>query len=551
MRIIAKLSWLCLLLVPILSAHAVVKTSSDYKTKIIKIGSELGSIDSIDFDQDNNIWVTATTGGKIIKMTRSGWILDEFGPADGVDGAIVDLVVGPDNLVYFIEFFSGKVKRINADRSVETISTTGFGALGGIAFSRDGRLFISAFNPDLVAEIDLNGVNPPRVVLNNPGFINQFWFGPDNKLYGPQTFATGNVVRIDVDSGVLEVVASGFLAPIAAKFDRYDQLHVVDEVAQTIYQVDTNTGAKTVFIDGIPRGVDTLSFALNNKLFFGSAVNGFLGKQNHRGRNKSLVRTGMVLPGGVDVTTKVNQWGRERDEVAVADFFGALLLKGNGRTLEEIAGSPAGAGVGFPVSLDIDSNGAWVVSSFFTGLAQTFDPATGATTILGQFQTPLDAIQFQGDYVVAELGLGRVVRVSDGAVLGNTPVPTALAALGGDLWVSDTVLGTVSQIVDDGVVLTTPIVVASGLMNPEGIEISADGSEMYIVEEGTQSLLKIDMATGTQSVIATGLAIGSPKPVAGLPTGLTISDVAIGKKGHLYVTGDSDRVLYKIKKKNP
>ena len=67
-------------------------------------------------------------------------------------------------------------------------------------------------------EIDPAGAKPPRLILKDLGGFNGFDIGPDGKLYGPLWFKH-QVVRIDPDSGKLDVVADGFDTPAAANFD--------------------------------------------------------------------------------------------------------------------------------------------------------------------------------------------------------------------------------------------------------------------------------------------------------------------------------------------
>ncbi len=84
------------------------------------------------------------------------------------------------------------------------------------------------------------------------------------------------------------------------------------------------------------------------------------------------------------------------------------------------------------------------------------------------FAVPLNAIRFQGDLVVAELGTRCVVRASSQdsgdrtALVEGLGVPARLAAMEGDLWVSDWAAGNVLQIVASGEVLVEPILTDLG-----------------------------------------------------------------------------------------
>jgi sugar lactone lactonase YvrE len=163
------------------------------------------------------------------------------------------------------------------------------------------------------------------------------------------------------------------------------------------------------------------------------------------------------------------------------------------------------------------------------------------------FAVPLNAIRFQGDLVVAELGSNSVVsasaegRVTLGEGLG---VPAGLAASDDDLWVSDWATGSVLQIVADGEPLQEPILIATGLAFPEGLALAADGT-LLVVETGGGRLARIDTTTGEISTVADGLELGA-EAVPGYPPTWMFNGVAVGPSGGIYVTGDVANVLYRL-----
>jgi len=61
----------------------------------------------------------------------------------------------------------------------------------------------------------------PRLISDSLGNINSFAVGPDLQIYAPRwgTGTKGELVRIDPDTAELEVLATGFDGPIAAKVD--------------------------------------------------------------------------------------------------------------------------------------------------------------------------------------------------------------------------------------------------------------------------------------------------------------------------------------------
>jgi sugar lactone lactonase YvrE len=162
---------------------------------------------------------------------------------------------------------------------------------------------------------------------------------------------------------------------------------------------------------------------------------------------------------------------------------------------------------------------------------------------------PLNAIRFQGDLVVADLGLGGVVWASDqGMVLPvdgtNVVVPAGLATDGDVLWVADWATGTVWQIGFHGRAPLDPVRVASGLANPEGMAVDLDGS-LLVVEAGAGRLSRIRPATGEVSVVTDGLEPGIQGPEYAPPT-LFFDGVAVGPSGAIYLTDNVNNALLRI-----
>jgi streptogramin lyase len=92
-------------------------------------------------------------------------------------------------------------------------------------------------------EIDVEGVKPPRLIMEKMGGLNGFEFGPDDLLYGPLWFK-GQVAKVDVDKAELTVVADGFKIPAAVNFDSKGNLWVVDTALGQLVRVDPKTGAR-------------------------------------------------------------------------------------------------------------------------------------------------------------------------------------------------------------------------------------------------------------------------------------------------------------------
>ena len=56
------------------------------------------------------------------------------------------------------------------------------------------------------------GAQPARLIRKDLGGFNGFEVGPDGMLYGPLWFK-GEIVKVNLESGATEVIASGFKTP--------------------------------------------------------------------------------------------------------------------------------------------------------------------------------------------------------------------------------------------------------------------------------------------------------------------------------------------------
>lgn len=182
-------------------------------------------------------------------------------------------------------------------------------------------------------------------------------------------------------------------------------------------------------------------------------------------------------------------------------------------------------------------------SSHFDNTVQILDPATQVIlTTYDDFAAPMNAIRFQGDLIVAELGTASVVCANgvdptQRVTLANLGVPAGLAATDDGLWVSDFATGQVLQLVADGETLATPLTVASNLVTPEGLAVMDEG-HLLVVESAAQRLSVIDLATGGVTLLVDGLALGASGPPTMPPT-WAFNGVAVDAAGTIYVTGDN------------
>jgi len=419
------------------------------------------------------------------------------------------------------------------------------GIVDSMALNHQGRLFAAQLAPiSALWEIDPQGVNPPRLVTTFIGGMDGIDTGPDGHVYTPDFFGgSGAVRRINVDTGEVTVVAVGLEAPIAAKFNGQGELHVAEYFQGLILCLDLATGAKTPVARELP-GLDNFDFDLNDRIYTANIGDNSIKQLHGFGPFRWLSRPGMGTPGPIVVRQKFGL-----DVVYVSDTFSLRKLLGlTGITLDQTLVSPLPTELSLVQSL-WDDGTHFITTSFITNLVQVWDPVTKHVVMASQtFQVPMNAIRFQGELAVAELGSGQVVRGSDRLpYITNLTIPTGLAATAEDLYVADFATGTIYQAVKDGVIQHPPLIVAQHLVAPEGMAIDNDGN-LLVAETGRQRLVRIDPVTHHLDVIADDLAIGFLAIVGWPPTGQVLTGVAVSPSGTIYVAGDVDNVVYRIQK---
>ena len=536
-------------LVPLtaIAGSGAIQFGDGYTGRVIVNGANPPDAAGIRFDSHDRLYTCSLLAERInILDENSGRVRQSFGTDQGIITPD-DLVFGPDGSAYITSILTGAILRLAPDGSVAPIAVLAPG-VDGIAMSPDGRLFVSQFLfSDGVYEVDPLGVNPPRLIVSGIPGMEASDVGPDGALY-VALFFTGQVARIDVDSGATTIVAADLATPIAVKFNRHGQMFVVENDSGNVFRVNPVNGHKQHVATTRP-GADNMAFDSHGRLFVSNSRDASIVEVLPSGRARTVVHDGLIPASGVAMTGSglatnlqvitlsalrtYSPWtGRLRD-VAVQSF------------------SDPTAAVSAPFSLgNIGSD--LVVTSWVANLVQIWDPAAKKIVALyPDFVVPISGIGFQGDLVVAELGTGSVVR----RVLGSMDktvlaeglyVPTGLATDGSNLWVSDWASGVVWQIAANGERLNPAVPVAFGLAAPEGIAITPDG-DLLVVETGAQRLTRVDLQSGQTSTVARNLPVGVMAPPGAPPTWL-LSGVASDGYGGIYVGLDKSGGVLKVVK---
>jgi sugar lactone lactonase YvrE len=527
-----------LLLVPVLSIQAQEQAIGTTTTKVLVRGAPIHGSNGLAINDQGHLYIASAIGREIVAMdSQTGKILERFGPEVGVAGPD-DLIFAPDGSMYWTDILSGEVGRMTPDGVVKKQLVAPF--VNPITMSDDGRLFVAqAFVNDGLFELDPELQAAPVKILgeDNPALhLNGMDIGPDGKLYAPRQ-QLNQIVRIDVDTAEVEVLTDQFEG--ACKFDSQGRLHVA--VDDRVVHFEPDTGEVTTVAMLPNDGADNIVFDAEDTLFVSNFRDGTIHTVLPSGNVRLLSPGGLIRPGGIAVLPD----SHAGESIFVADFWTV-------RGFDGLNGRPGISGRDFffdsPFTASADGENL-VLTSWFGNTVEVWNPASQAILEVHLFDVPLNAMRFQGDLVVSELGTGSVVRLDAGSNL-RTPlatglsVPSGLAAIEDNLWVADWATGFVWQIVADGITLDPPQLTAAGLALPEGMAADHDGS-LLVVESGMGRLSRVDPATGSVHTIADNLALGSAPP-AGWPPTWIFSDVAVGEAGAIYVTGDVDNVIYRI-----
>ena len=504
------------------------------RTRILAHGAKLHGANGTNFGPDGLLYIASFIGGGIeVLNPNSGRVVRHITLEQGMDGPD-DLTFGPDGSLYWTSISTGKVGVMSPDGAQSLLAQLPPG-VNPITFSEDGRLFVALdFLGEGLYEIYLDG-SPPRLVLGDLGWLNAFDFGPDGYLYGP-IYNQGKLVKIDVDTGELWILAEGFYNPVAVKFDASGRLHLLVQGTGEVLSMNPDGSDQQVVARLVP-GLDNLAFDSRGRLFVTHAEEGLVYRILPNGKGLIISRGGMIAPGGVAALPGF----LGKDRVFVADFW--TLREFNGKTGRQLSVERHSLGAPHTVAPDGED---LLVSSWMDNTVYSYDPDSMAVLDTRyDFAGPMNVIRFQGYLVVAELGTGMVVRSSgpgDRQVLTELAIPIGLAATEDDLYVADWAIGAVYQIVSDGAPVFIPI--ASELASPEGLAVMP-GGDLLVVEGGAGRVSRINLQTYEVTPFAEGLQLGLA-PISDMPPFFIFNGIAVGPSGAIYVSGDKANVLYRI-----
>jgi streptogramin lyase len=521
-------------------------SAQTYEVTQLVPGSAFHGVHGLAIDKSGRLFAGSVAGAALYEVDRVNGTAKIAIPTP--EGMADDIAFAPDGTMAWTGFLTGDLYSRKGDGPIKKLAS-GLPGINSLAYRKDGRLYATTvFLGDTLYEIDVEGVKPPRKIMEKMGGLNGFEFGPDDMLYGPLWFK-GQVAKVDVDvdKAELTVVADGFKVPAAVNFDSKGNLWVVDTALGQLVRVDPKSGAKKMVAQLKP-SLDNLAIDDKDHIFVSNmADNGIQEVDPETGAPRQVISGKLALPGGIGVVSD-----GDKDTIYVADVFAYRTVDGATGEVSEPARMHAdGVTLEYPMSATAKGNDV-LLSSWFTGTVQVIDRKTGKTTeMLHDFKAPHDAVKLgDGSILVNELGSKSLLRVSGehgkdrNVVIGGLEGPVGMVAGSNDtVYVTEAFSGQVSKIESNG----EKTVVAKDLKMPEGIALTPDGM-LVVAEAGAKRIVQIDPVKGTVTEIAANLPIGLAGAPGGLPTNIP-TGVGVGASGTIYFSSNIENAIYKITKK--
>src|SRR5436190_2773315 len=407
-------------------------SAQSYEVTKLVPGSAFHGVHGLGIDKSGRLFAGSVAGAALYEVDRTNGTAKIAVPSP--EGMADDIAFAPDGTMAWTGFLTGDLYSRKGDGPVKKLAS-GLPGINSLAFRKDGRLYATqVFLGDALYEIDVEGVKPPRKIMENMGGLNGFEFGPDDMRYG-RLWVKGQVAKVDVDKAELSVVADGFKIPAAVNFDSKGNLFVVDTALGQLVRVDPKTGTKKMVAQLKP-SLDNLAIDDKDRIFVSNmADNGIQEVDPETGAAKQVIIGKLALPGGIAVVTD-----GAKDTIYVADLFAYRTVDGATGEVTEVARMHAdGVPLEYPMSATAKGDEV-ILSSWFTGTVQVIDRRTGKTReMMHGFKAPHDAIRLaDGSMRVHGLGSQSLVRASGEhgkdrtVVLGGLEGPVGLVAgLGG------------------------------------------------------------------------------------------------------------------------
>ena len=487
--------------------------------------SRLAGANGMTIGTDGRLYVTQVFGSQITAIDVDVGTHEVFSPlGSGITGPD-DAIFGADGTLYATEPMFGRVTARRPDGTYRVVRDELPAANGVTMDHARRRLFVDEFRPGgRLLELDPDGANEPRVLLDDLAGPNAPAMGPDGRLYFPQVLAD-EIWCYDLETGSAQLVAANLLRPTAVKFDSRRRL--VTGLAGTgeVLAIDVETGERTLLAQ-VGTGIDNVSVGAGDRLFVSHFTDGRVAEVTG-GQQRVLSPSGLVGPHGLAVAAD--------GTVLVADGLsvGAVVggeVERHHRLLVDLP----------TLALDVAPQAGGIAVLGATGEILHYAGPGRAPTQLARGLAGPTAINVDGDrLLVAERAGGRISAVSAGGVV--TPVLEGLTAP-----------AAVARLGDGYVVAAGPVVVlvdgAGGETRLDGFGdaqgVGADGTRIVVADASRHELVVIDTASGRRDAVVTGAPVGLAVDGATVPA--AFSPVAADGAGGFVVGCNGDGSIRRL-----
>jgi sugar lactone lactonase YvrE len=502
-------------------------------------GSPFCGVHGLGVDSRDRLYAGSVVAQRIYRVdTQDGSVTTEVGPPKGQAD---DMEFLPDGTLVWTAISQNAVRARKPNGEIVDLATD-LVSVNSIAYREsDGRLFVAqVFGGDGLWELDPAGEKPRRNILKDIGGLNGFDIGPDGMIYGPLWFKQ-QVVRINPDSGDLQVIADGFHTPAAANFDSRWNLYVLDTGTGEVFKVNIETGDKRVFAR-LQTSLDNLAIDSRDTIYVSNMADNAI----HRIDPETAAVAEVVPPGlscgmALDARTVEGQ-----DTLYLADVFALRAIDGDSGKVTDIGRShAAGTHIGYPTYVSAGRDYIYSISSEglqvydrdhslvrewngIRGLQQVKELPNGDLLALGAdgTLTRIDKNNYDNQSVVAsDLGrVGDMLPVEDNAVFLTLPAKGQLVLL-------DLARGN-QQVIN------------SALDQPMGMAL-VDDDKLAVMESGGRIVTVSTKPSSDFSIVAENIPAG----LFGGTLGIQSPGIAAGKDGTLYALSDRDNTIYRISRK--
>ena len=509
-------------------------------TKLVP-GSALDGVPGLGIDKSGRLFAGSVAGAA---LTRSIAIRTAKIAVPSPEGMADDIAFAPDGTMAWTGFLTGDLYSRKGDSPVKKLAS-GLPGLNSIAFRKDGRLYRDeVFLGDALYEIDVEGVKPPRKIMEKMGGLNGFESagrhpvrpavvqGPGRQSrhrQGRTRPSSPTASRFRPPSISIPRAISGWSTPHSASWcgsirrpaakklvaqlkpsldnlaiDDKDRIFVSNMADNGIQVVDPETGAAKQVRASWRCPAASASFP-----------------RTARTRSISPTSSPTVPSTALPARCPNGPHARRRRNAGISD---ERHRQGRRRAAVEL----------------VHRHGA-----------DDRPQDRQDREMLHDFKAPHDAVKLgDGSILVNELGSKSLVRASGEhgkdrtAVIGGLEGPVGLVAgSGGDVYLTEAFVGQVSKVGSQ----RREDRDRQGSQDPRRHRARARG-KLIVAEVGAKRIIQIDPANGTITEIAANLPIGLPAAPGGLPSNIP-TGVGVGATGVIYFSSDVENAIYKVVRK--